>query len=133
MRKQILPRQFLPSALRLLDGVADDVHHRLHGKAGGVREAAHLVDGDALQGAEVLWVPVINQGLVRFHDPAGVHHDGWTDRVIARIVATGEAFVGGTTWRGKRAMRVSVCHWRTTAGDVERTIAAVSRVLGTHE
>ncbi len=80
-----------------------------------------------LPGVEVLWEPVINQGLVRFLDPAGRDHDGRTDRVIAAIAQTGEAFFGGTTWRGKRAMRVSVCSWRTSDEDVRRTIAAVEK------
>ena len=43
--------------------------------------------------------------------------------------ATGEAFFSGTTWRGKRAMRVSVVNWRTTEEDVRRTVAAVASVL----
>jgi hypothetical protein len=87
----------------------------------------------ALAGVEVLWEPTINQGLVRFRDPEGVDDDGWTERVIERIVGSGEAFFGATTWRGRRAMRVSVCNWRTTDNDVERAIGAVSRVLGTRE
>jgi glutamate/tyrosine decarboxylase-like PLP-dependent enzyme len=92
------------------------------------RHARRLVNGiGALAGAEVLWEPTINQGLVRFGD------DARTERVIAQVTAAGEAFFGPTTWRGKRAMRVSVCNWRTTDEDVERAIAAVSRVLGTRE
>jgi len=83
----------------------------------------------ALPGAELLWEPAINQGLVRFRDPHGVDDDAWTERVIARVVASGEAYLGATTWRGKRAMRVSVCNWRTTDEDVDRSIAAVSGVL----
>jgi glutamate/tyrosine decarboxylase-like PLP-dependent enzyme len=86
-----------------------------------------------LDGAEVLWEPTINQGLVRFLDPHGADHDGRTERVIAQVVASGEAFFGATTWRGKRAMRVSVSNWRTSDEDVERAIAAVSRVLGARE
>jgi aromatic-L-amino-acid decarboxylase len=82
-----------------------------------------------LPGAEVLWAPVINQGLVRFLDPKGQDHDRRTDDVIAAIVKTGEAFFGGTTWRGMRAMRVSVCNWRTSEQDVQRTIDAVAKVL----
>jgi aromatic-L-amino-acid decarboxylase len=82
-----------------------------------------------LPGAEVLWEPVINQGLVRFLDPKGQDHDRRTDDVIAAIVKTGEAFFGGTTWRGMRAMRVSVCNWRTSEQDVQRTIDAVAKVL----
>jgi len=49
--------------------------------------------------------------------------------VIAAIVKTGEAFFGGTTWRGKRAMRVSVCNWRTSEEDVRRSINAAARAL----
>jgi glutamate/tyrosine decarboxylase-like PLP-dependent enzyme len=77
----------------------------------------------SLPGAEILWEPVINQGLVGFGD------DRRTDEVIAAIIATGEAFLGGTTWRGRRAMRVSVCNWQTSEQDVDRAVAAVARVL----
>jgi glutamate/tyrosine decarboxylase-like PLP-dependent enzyme len=86
-----------------------------------------------LPGAEVVWEPIINQGLVRFLDPkpgATEHtHSEWTDRVIAAIVRDGEAYFSGTTWRGRRAMRVSVSNWQTSNEDVERTVASVARVL----
>jgi glutamate/tyrosine decarboxylase-like PLP-dependent enzyme len=87
----------------------------------------------ALNGAEILWKPVLNQGLVRFRDPSHAateqDHDARTESVIAAINATGEAFFSGTTWRGKRAMRVSVVNWRTNEDDVRRTVAAVASVL----
>jgi aromatic-L-amino-acid decarboxylase len=87
-----------------------------------------------LQGAEIVWEPTINQGLVRFLDPRSgateQDHDRRTDETIARIAATGEAFFGGTTWRGRRCMRVSVCSWRTNDADVERAVRAVRLVLG---
>jgi len=87
-----------------------------------------------LPGAEMLWEPVINQGLVRFLDPkpgaTDRDHDRRTDEVIEAICATGEAVFGGTTWRGRRAMRVSVCNWQTSDQDVERVIDAVAGVLG---
>ena len=87
----------------------------------------------ALDGAEVLWEPELDQGLVRFLDPrAGAtdaDHDVYTDAVIAAINATGEAFFGGVTWKDRRAMRVSVVNWRTSDTDVARTIAAAQRVL----
>lgn len=86
-----------------------------------------------LPGAQILWEPVVNQGLVRFLDPRpGVSekdHDQRTDEVIAAIAATGEAFFTGTTWHGKRAMRVSVCNWQTSKEDVERSVNAVAHVL----
>jgi glutamate/tyrosine decarboxylase-like PLP-dependent enzyme len=84
-------------------------------------------------GAEILWEPRINQGLVRFLDArpnaSEEDHDRRTDQVIAAIVATGEAFFGGTTWRGRRAMRVSVCNWQTSDEDVQRSVRAVAKVL----
>jgi glutamate/tyrosine decarboxylase-like PLP-dependent enzyme len=86
-----------------------------------------------LPGAEMLWRPQINQGLVRFLDPARgageLEHDAYTDRVIAEILATGEALFSGTTWRGKRAMRVSVSNWQTSGEDVERVVRCVEGVL----
>ncbi|MFI4987090.1 MAG: pyridoxal phosphate-dependent decarboxylase family protein [Alphaproteobacteria bacterium] len=92
--------------------------------------AARLVEGlAALPGVEVLARPRINQALVRFLD-AGGDHDRRTDQVIARIQASGEAWFGGTTWRGMRAMRISVCNWRTGEGDIEPVLAVVRRSLG---
>jgi glutamate/tyrosine decarboxylase-like PLP-dependent enzyme len=86
-----------------------------------------------LRGAEMLWEPELDQGMVRFLDPrpgaTDADHDAHTDKVIAAINATGEAFFGGVTWNGRRAMRVSVVNWRTNDADVARTIAAVRRVL----
>ena len=83
----------------------------------------------ALPGVEVLAEPLINQGLVRFPDPHGHDHDRHTDRVIAAIQADGEAYFGGTTWRGMRVMRISVSNWETGEQDVQRTVAAVARCL----
>jgi glutamate/tyrosine decarboxylase-like PLP-dependent enzyme len=87
-----------------------------------------------LPGAQMLWEPTINQGLVRFLDPrpdaTDEDHDRRTDETISRIVATGEAFFGGTTWRRMRCMRVSVCNWQTSEADVDRAVSAVRRVLG---
>jgi glutamate/tyrosine decarboxylase-like PLP-dependent enzyme len=76
----------------------------------------------SLPGAEVVWEPRINQGLVQFRDDQ-------TDRTIAKINASGVAFFGGTTWRGRRCMRVSVCNWMTSEEDVHRVIEAVKAAL----
>ena len=86
----------------------------------------------ALPGAELLALPTLNQGLVRFPDPAGGNeaaHAARTDAVIEAVNATGECLFSGTTWRGKRAMRVSVVNWRTNSEDVDRTVRAVAGVL----
>ncbi|MBI3844191.1 MAG: aspartate aminotransferase family protein [Planctomycetes bacterium] len=117
------------AALRQLgrDGVADLVERCC-------RHAHAIVTRiGRLPGAEVLWEPTINQGLVRFLDPgpgaSDADHDRRTDDVIAAIVASGEAFFGGTTWRGRRAMRVSVCNWRTSDADVDRAVAAAEHAI----
>lgn len=87
----------------------------------------------ALPNAEVIWQPVVNQGLVRFLDPkpdaSQEDHDRFTDNVIAAVLASGEAFVSGTTWHERRVMRVSVCNWQTSELDVQRTVSAVAAVL----
>jgi len=118
------------AALRQLgrDGIAELIERCC-------RHAHDLVMGiGSLSGAEVLAEPIINQGLVRFpdtsHGATEEDHDRRTEEVIAAIVASGEAFFGGTTWHGKRAMRVSVCNWRTSSEDVQRSINSVARVLG---
>jgi len=98
------------------------------------RHASDLVERlGSLPGVEVLWRPIINQGLVRFLDPrngaADADHDLRTEAVIQAIVESGEAFFAATTWRGKRCMRISVLNWRTTSQDVTRSADAVARVL----
>ena len=91
--------------------------------------ATQLVEGLAgVPGVEVLVRPTINQALVRFLD-SGDQHDRRTDQIIAAIQSSGVAWCGGTTWRGRRAMRISVCNWRTTEEDVEQTVALVRRIL----
>jgi glutamate/tyrosine decarboxylase-like PLP-dependent enzyme len=99
-------------------------------------EAAHaLATGiAALPGAQLVWEPQINQGLVRFLDPrpgaTEEDHDARTEAVTQAVLQTGEALFSNTTWRGKRCMRISVCNWQTNREDVARSIAAVARVTG---
>ena len=95
--------------------------------------ADQLVEGiGTLPDAEILVRPVINQGLVRFRSSDGAH-DSRTDAVIRRVQECGEAWFTGTNWNGMRAMRVSVCNWRTPADDVLRAIAAVRHAQSVDE
>lgn len=86
-----------------------------------------------LRGAQAIALPIINQGLVRFPserpDAGEAEHDLRTDRVMAAINRSGEAFFSGTTFHGVRCMRVSVSNWRTTAHDIDRVLAAVRAAL----
>ncbi len=90
-----------------------------------------------LPGAEILAKPIINQGVLRFLDlhPSASEqdHDRKTDEVIAAVNASGEAFFTGSSWRGRRVMRVSVCNWRTNEVDVERAVDAFRRMLITEK
>jgi glutamate/tyrosine decarboxylase-like PLP-dependent enzyme len=86
-----------------------------------------------LPGVEVLSPPVLNQALVRFTDrqpnSSDSDHDRRTDDVISAVAASGKAFFTPTTWQGQRAMRVSICNWRTSEHDIERTFNIFADVL----
>jgi glutamate/tyrosine decarboxylase-like PLP-dependent enzyme len=86
-----------------------------------------------LRGVQVLHLPEINQGLLRFLDlrqgATEADHDRRTDEITARIVASGSALFACTTWQGMRCMRVSVCGWSTTSDDVDRAVLAIERSL----
>lgn len=102
----------------------------------GRRGVAELVEhccalarrmADALRGAggvEVLNEVVLNQVLVRFRSPSG-EADAFTREVIRRIQADGTCWLGGTTWRGRPAARISISNASTTEADVDRSAAAI--------
>jgi glutamate/tyrosine decarboxylase-like PLP-dependent enzyme len=70
---------------------------------------------EALAGVEVLNDMVLNQVLFRFED------DARTDAVLARVQQSGRVWLSGTTWDGRKAIRVSVSNWQT--GDDEIDLA----------
>jgi glutamate/tyrosine decarboxylase-like PLP-dependent enzyme len=72
-------------------------------------------------GVEILNEVVLNQVLVRFVD------DDTTRAVIGRVQQDGTAWMGGTTWHGRGAMRISVSNWSTTQADADRTVEAILR------
>jgi glutamate/tyrosine decarboxylase-like PLP-dependent enzyme len=76
-----------------------------------------------LPGCEVLNEVVLNQVLFRFSD------DAQTREALAAVQASGEAWMSGTVWDGRAAIRLSVSNWRTTEADVDRTVAAFARAL----
>ena len=105
------------AALRELgrDGVADLVERCC---AHARRFAAGLAAG----GAEIANDVVLNQVLVGFGS------DERTDAVIAAVQQDGTCWLGGTTWRGRRLMRISVSNYSTTTDDVDKSVAAILRV-----
>ncbi len=71
-----------------------------------------------VMGAEVLNSVELNQVLFRFPD------DARTEAALAAVQASGEAWMSGTVWDGRPAIRISVSNWQTSDDDVERTLAA---------
>jgi glutamate/tyrosine decarboxylase-like PLP-dependent enzyme len=109
------------AALRSLgrDGVAELVERCC-------RLAAQFAEGiSRLPGCELLNDVVLNQVLFRFED------DETTRGVLARVQESGEAWMGGTMWEGRAAIRISVSGWRTTEPDIDRTVAAFEAALVT--
>ena len=78
-----------------------------------------------IKGCEVLNDVVLNQVLFRFAD------DETTNAVLADLQASGEAWMAGTTWDGRAAIRLSVSNWRTSEDDIERTAAAFEAAMTT--
>ena len=71
---------------------------------------------------------VLNQALVRFV-PTNGDADEFTRRVILAIQKDGTTWLGGTTWRGMDAMRISVSNWSTQEEDIDRSAEAILRCL----
>jgi glutamate/tyrosine decarboxylase-like PLP-dependent enzyme len=80
-------------------------------------------------GVEVLNDVVLNQVLVRFTPPGGgdAERDAFTREVVRRVQEDGTCWLGGTTWKGRAAMRISVSGWATREEDADRSVAAILR------
>jgi glutamate/tyrosine decarboxylase-like PLP-dependent enzyme len=86
--------------------------------------ARELASGlERLPGCEILNDVVLNQVLVGFDG------DDTASTVLAKLQRGGEVWLGGTTWNGRPAIRVSVSGWRTTSEDIARTLAAFERAV----
>lgn len=105
------------AALRQLgrDGVADLVNR-------SCALARHFADRLSAAGAEIANDVVLNQVLVGFGDDIDI------DQLIEAIQLDGTCWMGGTTWGGRRLIRISVANWSTTESDVDRSVDAVLRL-----
>jgi glutamate/tyrosine decarboxylase-like PLP-dependent enzyme len=75
---------------------------------------------DALKGVEVVNDVVLNQVLFRVGD------NDITDRVERRVQENGTCWLGATTWRGERLLRISVSNWSTSEADVDFSVDAIA-------
>jgi glutamate/tyrosine decarboxylase-like PLP-dependent enzyme len=124
------PSRWVPDFSRRARGFAVYAALRSLGRE-GIAELVERTCACALRFAEVLSADpavevlndvVLNQVLVRFGD------DDATDAVVAAVQDDGTCWMSPTTWRGRRAMRISVCNWATTISDVDRSCEAILRV-----
>jgi hypothetical protein len=53
--------------------------------------------------------------------------DERTAAVLQTVQEGGVAWMSGTTWAGRVAIRLSVSNWSTSDEDVERTVAEFAR------
>jgi glutamate/tyrosine decarboxylase-like PLP-dependent enzyme len=122
------PSQYTPELSRRARGVEIWAALKSLGRRGlaemierDCRCARRFAEGLAAGGYDVLNEVVLNQVLVSFGSPE------LTTRVIEAIQAEGTCWCGPTRWQGRTAMRISVCSWRTTEADVDRSLDAILR------
>ena len=84
-----------------------------------------LADGLTAGGATVYNDVVLNQLLVGFDDLFR------TDTIVDAVQRDGTCWLGATTWRGQRLLRMSVSNWTTTADDIDRSAQAILRIAAT--
>jgi glutamate/tyrosine decarboxylase-like PLP-dependent enzyme len=81
--------------------------------------ASRFSEGIAdVPGVEVLNEVVLNQVLFRFDS------DERTRSALAAVQQSGIAWMGGSMWDGRQAIRISVSNWQTAEDDIDRTVAA---------
>lgn len=122
------PSHFSPELSRRSRGVEVWAALRSLGRSGvgeivdrTCRHARRLADLVTSAGLTVLNDVVLNQVLIAAADDAA------TDALIDAVQNDGTCWCGGTTWRGRRAMRVSISSWVTTDADIDLSAAAIIR------
>ncbi len=90
----------------------DDLVYGLHCRA---VEIAQALQAEKFQ---VLNEVVFNQVLV------ACDNDPITAQTLQHIQASGECWVGGAVWEGRKVIRISICSWATTEEDIHRSVKA---------
>ncbi len=86
--------------------------------------ARRFADGIvALPGVELLNEVVLNQVLFRFDS------DERTDAALRRVQDSGDIWLSGTIWDGRRAIRVSVSNWQTGDEEIDLALESFRRTV----
>ncbi|MDZ7624877.1 MAG: aminotransferase class V-fold PLP-dependent enzyme [Ignavibacteriaceae bacterium] len=86
------------------------------------RYAQKFADGIRKEGFDILNNVVINQVLVSFGS-AEIN-----EKIISEIQQDGTCWVGGSKWKGKTVMRISVSSWATTDEDVDKSLDVIVNI-----
>ena len=130
------PHEYVPEESRRARGVPVYAALRTLGRK-GLRDLVERNCNQAQRMAErlathpavrILNDVVLNQVLVRFEDHLG-DADELTRSVIASVQQEGTCWLGGTTWHGMAAMRISISNWSTTDDDIDRSASAILKML----
>jgi glutamate/tyrosine decarboxylase-like PLP-dependent enzyme len=128
------PHEFTPEESRRARAIPVYAAVRSLGRRGiaemigrNCRQARRFADALRDAGYEVLNEVVLNQVLVSFGDAEQ------TNRTIAAIQMDGTCWCGGTVWKGRTAMRISVSNWSTTDEDIDKSLEAIIRVARSQE
>lgn len=97
-----------------IDEMVFDLHKR-------ALQFGALLDAEA--GFQVQNQVVFNQVIVQCET------DEITVSVMNEIQDMRECWAGGSTWKGRKVIRISVCSWATTDDDVERSVESFRKAL----
>lgn len=84
--------------------------------------AQRFAEGFKQAGFEVMNEVVMNQVVVSF----GSDEDNAA--LIEAVQKDGTCWVGPTQWKGRLAMRISVCNWQTQVEDVDDSLKAINQL-----
>ena len=79
----------------------------------------------AVPGISILNDVVFNQVVV------AADSDEMTERLLQGVQEQRVCWVGGSSWRGRRVIRISVCSWATTEEDVAVSVKSFEKVMRT--
>ncbi|MGD2059980.1 MAG: pyridoxal-dependent decarboxylase [Acidimicrobiia bacterium] len=122
---------FVPESSRRARGFATWAAIKSMGRSGLVdlierccRLAQRLAEGiGEIPSVRVVNEVVLNQVLIRVGDTS------FTDRVEGLIQEDGTVWMGATTWRGERLLRVSISNWATDENDIDVAVASIERAV----
>lgn len=129
------PAQYVPELSRRARGFASWAIIKSLGRQGIsdlvgrhcqlAKRFAHILGQET--GIEIVNSVVINQVIIRFGMPE--HDDDINDVLTQKTIETIQdqdvCYLGGSIWKGRWVMRISIVSWRTQETDVDRSTASI--------